>query len=107
VALAIRARDALASQGIPTRVVSMPSCDEFDRQSAGYRASVLPRNVPVLAIEAGVSTFWRAYTGFDGDVVGIDRFGESAPAEQVAEALGMTVEVVCERARLLAQGARS
>ena len=56
---------------------------------AEYRAAVLPRAVPVLAIEAGVSNFWRAYTGFDGDVIGIDRFGESAPAAQVAEALGL------------------
>jgi transketolase len=106
VALAMRARETLASEGIPVRVVSMPSCDEFDRQSAQYRASVLPRNVPVLAIEAGVSKFWRAYTGFDGDVIGIDRFGESAPAEQVAEALGLTLHAVCSRALLLAQIAR-
>jgi len=62
----------------------MPCCRAFDRQSTDYRAAVLPRHVPVLAIEAGVSNFWRAYTGFDGDVVGIDRFGESAPAGQIA-----------------------
>ena len=91
----------------PARVVSMPSCDEFDRQSAEYRASVLPRTVPVLAIEAGVTHLWRAYTGFDGDVVGIDRFGESAPAGQVAEALGLTVQAVTARARRLAQRART
>ena len=63
---------------------------------------MLPRGVPVLAIEAGVTNFWRAYTGFDGDVVGIDRFGESAPAAQVAAALGLTREAVCARARALA-----
>jgi transketolase len=62
---------------------------------------VLPRDIPVLAIEAGVTNFWRAYTGFDGDVVGIDRFGESAPAAKVAEALGLTVARVVERARAL------
>jgi transketolase len=103
VALAMQARAALAAQGIVTRVVSMPSCSDFDAQDAQYRAAVLPRSVPVLAIEAGVSRFWRAYTGFDGDVIGIDRFGESAPAAQVAEALGLTVSAVTERALALAQ----
>jgi transketolase len=106
VALAMQARDALASEGISARVVSMPSCRDFDQQSADYRAAVLPRHVPVLAIEAGVTQFWRAYTGFDGDVVGIDRFGESAPAAHIAEELGLTLQVVCARARLLAQRAR-
>ncbi|MDP9012903.1 MAG: transketolase [Pseudomonadota bacterium] len=103
VALAMLARDALATEGIGARVVSMPSCRDFDRQSADYRAAVLPRKVPVLAIEAGVTHFWRAYTGFDGDVVGIDRFGESAPAAHVAEEIGLTVQVVTARARHLAQ----
>jgi transketolase len=106
VALAVQARDALAAEGISARVVSMPSCDEFDRQSAEYRASVLPRTVPVLAVEAGVTQPWRAYTGLDGDVVGIDRFGESAPAAHVAEALGLTVQAVTARARSLAQRPR-
>ncbi|MFO1338567.1 MAG: transketolase [Burkholderiaceae bacterium] len=101
VALALQAREALAQEGIAARVVSMPCCDLFDRQSADYRASVLPRSLPVLAIEAGVTPFWRAYTGLDGDVVGIDRFGESAPAAKVAQALGLTVQRVVERARAL------
>jgi transketolase len=104
VALAMQARDMLANEEIPVRVVSMPSCREFDRQSLAYRASVLPRGVPILAIEAGVTNFWRAYTGFTGDVVGIDRFGESAPAAQVAEELGLTVDAIVERARALLQG---
>jgi transketolase len=104
VALALQARAALAAQDIGARVVSMPSCSDFDVQDAQYRAAVLPRGVPVLAIEAGVSRFWRAYTGFDGDVIGIDRFGESAPAAQVAEALGMTVAAITERARALVRG---
>jgi len=103
VALAMRARDVLAAEGIGARVVSMPSCSDFDAQDAQYRASVLPRSVPVLAIEAGVTRYWRAYTGFDGDVIGIDRFGESAPAGQVAEALGLTLAAVTERARALAR----
>jgi transketolase len=103
VSLAIQARAALADLGIFARVVSMPSCREFDRQSLAYRAAVLPRNIPVLAIEAGVTNFWRAYVGLDGDVVGIDRFGASAPAQQVAEELGLTVNAVVERAQVLAQ----
>ena len=104
VALAMQARDLLADEAIRVRVVSMPSCREFDRQSPAYRASVLPRGVPVLAIEAGVTNFWRAYAGFTGDVVGIDRFGESAPAAEVAEELGLTVDAVVERARALLHG---
>jgi len=106
VALAMRARELLAMEGILARVVSMPNCGEFDRQDGAYRAAVLPRRLPVLAIEAGVSQFWRAYTGADGEVLGIDRFGESAPAEQVAAALGLTAEAVCERARVLVQRRR-
>jgi len=101
VALAMRAREQLAAQGVAARVVSMPSCSDFDRQDVEYRARVLPRSIPVLAIEAGVSHFWRAYTGFNGDVVGIDRFGESAPAEQVAARLGLTADAVCARAQQL------
>ncbi|HJX22292.1 MAG TPA: transketolase C-terminal domain-containing protein, partial [Steroidobacteraceae bacterium] len=106
VALAMRARELLAAEGIAARVVSMPNCGEFDRQSAGYRATVLPRALPVLAIEAGVSNFWRAYTGFDGDVLGIDRFGESAPAAQVTAELGLTAQAVCARACALVRGKR-
>jgi transketolase len=106
VALAMQAREVLVRQGISARVVSMPCCRAFDRQSPDYRAAVLPRRVPVLAIEAGVSNFWRAYTGFEGDVVGIDRFGESAPAAQIAEALGLTLQAITARARLLVQRAR-
>ncbi len=105
VALALQARDSLAGEGISARVVSMPSCLQFDRQSADYRASVLPRDVPIIAVEAGVTHYWRAYTGFGGDVVGIDRFGESAPAADVAKALGLTVNAVRDRARRLVQGA--
>ncbi len=105
VSLALAARTALAAEGIAARVVSMPSCADFDAQGRDYREQVLPRALPVLAIEAGVSHFWRAYTGFAGDVVGIDRFGESAPAEQVARELGLTCEAVCARARALVHGA--
>src|SRR6184192_1332949 len=103
VALAMRAHEMLGAGGIAARVVSMPNCAEFDRQSADYRATVLPRALPVLAIEAGVSNFWRAYTGFDGDVLGIDRFGESAPAAQVTAELGLTPQAICARACALVQ----
>ena len=102
VALAMAARDQLATEGVAARVVSMPCCEVFDAQDAAYRAQVLPRDVPVLAIEAGVTNFWRTYTGFDGDVVGIDRFGESAPGPQVYEALGVTTAHVVARAKPLA-----
>jgi transketolase len=102
VGLAMAARAQLAADGIAARVVSMPCCEVFDVQDAAYRAQVLPRDVPVLAIEAGVTNFWRAYTGFDGDVIGIDRFGESAPAPQVYEALGVTAARIVERATALA-----
>jgi transketolase len=103
VGLAMQARESLIKEGISARVASMPNCREFDRQSREYRASVLPPGVPVLAIEAGVTNYWRAYTGFTGDVVGIDRFGESAPASQVAEALGLTVAAIVGRARTLVE----
>ncbi|NWG75679.1 MAG: transketolase, partial [Rubrivivax sp.] len=102
VALAMAARERLAADGVAARVVSMPCCEVFDTQDAAYRAQVLPPGVPVLAIEAGVTKGWRAYVGLDGDVIGIDRFGESAPGPQVYEALGVTAARVVERAKALA-----
>jgi transketolase len=107
VALAMGAREKLAAEGIAVRVVSMPSTSVFDRQDAAYRETVLPRGVPRLAIEAGVSDFWRKYVGLDGDVIGIDRFGESAPAAAVFEFFGFTVENVVARTRALVQADRS
>ena len=104
VGLAMQAHSELAASGIQTCVVSMPSVSDFDRQPADYRASVLPPGVPVLAIEAGVTRGWRAYTAGGGDVIGIDRFGESAPGPSVAEALGLTGAAVVARARQLALG---
>ncbi len=101
VALAMAAREQLAAAGIGARVVAMPCCEVFDAQDAAYRAQVLPRTLPVLAIEAGVTRFWRAYTGFDGDVIGIDRYGESAPGPLVYDALGLTVARIVERATAL------
>jgi transketolase len=94
VALAIEAQKMLANENIPVRVVSMPSTSVFDRQDAAYRESVLPRGVPRIAVEAGVSDYWRKYVGLEGAVVGIDRYGESAPAADVFKFFGFTAENV-------------
>ncbi len=92
VAIALAARKALADSGLAVRVVSMPCTSLFDRQDAAWRKSVLPRGVPRVAIEAGVTDFWRKYVGLEGEVVGIDRFGESAPAGDVYKFLGIDSE---------------
>jgi transketolase len=97
IALALDAKKALEAQNIAVRVVSMPSTSVFDRQDAAYRDSVLPRGVPRLAIEAGVSDFWRKYVGLEGGVVGIDRYGESAPAADLFKYFGFTVENVVDQ----------
>ncbi|HSD44813.1 MAG TPA: transketolase [Burkholderiales bacterium] len=94
VPLATGAQAKLAAEGIPVRVVSMPSTNVFDRQDAGYRASVLPRGVPRVAVEAGVTDYWRKYVGLEGDVIGIDRFGESAPGPELFKFFGFTVDNV-------------
>ncbi len=93
---------ALAAQKLldfPVRVVSMPSTDVFDRQPENYRAQVLPKGLPRVAIEAGVSDFWRKYVGLEGAVVGIDRFGESAPAADLFKHFGFTPENVAKAVR--------
>ncbi|MCA1323286.1 transketolase [Herbaspirillum sp. alder98] len=97
--LAVKAADALSAEGIAVRVVSMPSTDVFDRQDRAYQASVLTRGVPRVAIEAGVSAFWYKYVGLDGAVVGIDTFGESAPANVLFKHFGLTVENVVAKAK--------
>jgi len=95
VGLAIKAAAELESNGKKIRVVSMPSPDTFDAQDEVYKASVLPGNrTPRIAVEAGVSDYWRKYVGLNGEVVGIDTFGESAPAPQLFEHFGFTVENV-------------
>jgi transketolase len=93
-ALAMDARQILARNGTAVRVVSMPSTNVFDRQEAAYREAVLPAGIPRVAVEAGVTDFWRKYVGLEGAVVGIDRFGESAPADQLFEYFGITSEAV-------------
>jgi transketolase len=79
------------------RVVSMPSTATFDRQDESYKANVLPAGIPRISIEAGVTDYWRKYVGLDGECVGIDTFGESAPAEVLYAHFGLTAENV-ERA---------
>ena len=92
VALALAAQKLLAQDGIAARVVSMPSTMVFDRQDAQYRDSVLGRGLPRVAVEAGVSDYWRKYVGLEGAVIGIDRFGESAPAGELFKHFGFTPE---------------
>jgi transketolase len=89
--LALKAQAALAQEDIPVRVVSMPSTNVFDRQDAAYRDSVLPRGLPRVAVEAGVTDGWYKYVGLEGKVVGLDRFGESAPAGVLFKEFGFTV----------------
>jgi transketolase len=95
VELAVSAADALAADGVAARVVSMPSTDVFDAQDAEYRESVLPAAVTArVAIEAGVTEGWWRFVGTAGQVVGLDRFGESAPADELFEHFGFTTDNV-------------
>ena len=97
--LALNAVEPLAREGIAARVVSMPATTVFDQQDAEYRERVLPKGVRRVAIEAGVTDFWRKYVGLEGGVVGIDTFGESAPAGVLFKHFGFTVEKVVETAK--------
>jgi transketolase len=97
--LAVGAQALLAAEGIAVRVVSMPSTSVFDRQGEDYRKSVLPPGLPRVAVEAGVSDYWRKYVGLEGAVVGIDRFGESAPAGDLFKFFGFTPENVAKAVR--------
>jgi len=99
VSVAQGAAKLLAADGIAARVVSMPSWKIFDEQAAEYKASVLPANVPKLAVEAGATLGWWKYVGLDGDVVGIDHFGASAPGPIVMKEFGFTAENVAARAK--------
>ncbi len=97
--LAVQARRQLAEGGVNARVVSMPSCHAFEQQEAAWRRAVLPPDVPRVAVEAGVTAGWRQYVGLEGAVVGIDSFGESAPAAALAAHFGMSVQAVVDAAR--------
>ncbi|MGB7481149.1 MAG: transketolase [Burkholderiaceae bacterium] len=99
VELAVKAAEQLGAEGIAVRVVSMPSTDVFDRQDAGWKASVLTPGLPRVAVEAGVTDFWHKYVGLEGAVVGIDSFGESAPAGVLFKHFGFTVERVAAAVR--------
>jgi transketolase len=77
----------------------MPCTSAFDRQDEAWRESVLPRGLPKVAVEAGVRDYWRKYVGLEGEVVGIDRFGESAPAADVYKFLGVDAAHVAEAVR--------
>jgi transketolase len=99
VALALDARDELAKTGVAARVVSAPSLEVFKAQDAAYRASVLPAGVPRAAIEAGVTWGWEAIVGLDATLIGIDRFGASAPASVLAEKFGFTAQQVADKVR--------
>ena len=93
----MEAQKLLAAEGIAVRVVSMPSTSVFDRQDAEYRASVLPRHVPKVAVEAGCTALWWKY-GCSA-VVGIDTFGESAPAGALFKYFGLTADKVAQTVR--------
>ncbi len=97
-ALAVEAQKTLANRDVNARVVSMPSCFTFEQQDAAWRRAVLPPAVPRVAVEAGVTPGWRQYVGLEGAVVGIDSFGESAPAAALAQHFGITTSAVVDAA---------
>jgi len=101
VSAVVEAAKLLAADGIRARVVSFPSWKIFEEQTAEYKASVLPAGVPKLAVEAGATLGWWKYVGLDGDVVGVDRFGASAPGAVVMEKLGFGAANVAARAKAL------
>lgn len=104
VSLAISAAERLTEMGHKVRVVSIPSTDLFDQQTAKYRDEVLPGKVSArLAIEAGIADFWYKYVGLKGDVIGMSSFGESAPAECLFKAFGFTIDHVVAKAKALLQ----
>ena len=102
--LCLAARAKLLGQGIRARVVSMPSWELFEQQEASYRAAVLPAGVPRVTVEAASSLGWERYAGPGGIVIGLDRFGASAPGAVVLERLGFTVDRVVGAAKELMQG---
>ena len=102
--LVVAAAEKLAGEGIAVRVVSMPCWSLFDAQTQAYRDEVLPPSVPArLAVEAGSPQGWHRYVGDRGDVLGVDRFGASAPGDEMLAQYGFSVDNVCKRARALLQ----
>jgi transketolase len=107
VALILQAHQKLAEQGVASRVVSMPSMELFRKQDAAYRESVLPAGVPRVAIEAAHPMSWYEWVGGNGEVLGISRFGASAPYQTIYKELGITVDRLVETAKALVGGRRS
>jgi len=105
--IAIKAQAMLAADGIPTRVVSMPCTNVFDRQSDAYQEMVIPFNTPAVAIEAAHPDFWRKYVGRHGVVIGMPTFGESAPAPKLYAHFGITAEHVVANVRTIVHRAAS
>jgi transketolase len=102
VELALNAYEELTADGQRVRVVSMPSSDVFDAQDAAYRESVLPAACTArVAVEAGVTAGWRQYVGLNGAVIGVDTFGESAPAADLYKHFGITTAAVSDAVRKL------
>ena len=101
VALALSAAEKLAERGVEARVVSLPSHELFAHQEPSYRDEVLPRGVPRVAIEAAHPMSWYRWVGDNGVVLGIDRFGASAPYETIYEELGITVDKLVDAAEQL------
>ncbi|MGB1558285.1 MAG: transketolase-like TK C-terminal-containing protein, partial [Oceanococcaceae bacterium] len=102
VELAMTAAQLLNDEGIPVRVVSMPCVERFEAQSSTYKAQVLPPELPVrLAVEAGTTALWWKHVGSEGDVIGLDRFGESAPGPTLFKHFGFTAGAVAERFKAL------
>ena len=100
VELAVKAAEQLTAEGKKIRVVSMPSTNVFDKQDEAYREAVLPSAVTKrVAVEAGIADFWYKYVGFNGRIVGMNSFGESAPADQLFKLFGFTVDNVVAKAK--------
>ncbi len=105
VSLIVKAAAELKNQGVTARVVSMPSTRLFEEQSDSYKASIFPEHVPVLAVEAGSPQSWWKYAGRHGDVIGLDRFGASAPGTTAMDKLGFNVPNVVAHAQKLVERA--
>jgi transketolase len=104
VSLAVAAHEELAKTGIGSRVVSLPSFELFYEQSASYRNEIIPPNITArIAIEAGVRQGWDALLGVDGVFIGLDRFGASAPYDEIYRQRGLTVDNIVAQARRILQ----
>ena len=104
-AICPEAKNALAKQGVSVRVVSMPSWELFEKTSQRYQDAVLPPKVTArVAVEAGISMGWERYIGSRGAMVGIDRFGASAPGGTVMEKYGIKAAAIVAKAKVLLKG---